>query len=64
MTTTAAALARVGQRHQAQQLLSKALEQAKERYVCQFLVADAYMELGDAKKALESLEQGFLQRST
>jgi TolB-like protein/DNA-binding winged helix-turn-helix (wHTH) protein/Tfp pilus assembly protein PilF len=64
MTTTAAALARVGQRHQAKQLLSKALEQAKERYVCRFLVADAYVELGDTEKALESLEQGFLQRST
>ena len=64
MTTTAAALARVGQRHAAKQLLSKALEQAKERYVCRFLVADAYVELGDTEKALKSLEQGFLQRST
>jgi len=64
MTTTAAALARVGQRHEAKQLLSKALEQAKELYVCRFLVADAYVELGDTEKALESLEQGFLQRST
>jgi len=64
LTTTAAALARVGQRHEAKQLLSKALEQAKERYVCRFLVADAYVELGDNEKALESLEQGFSQRST
>jgi len=64
LTTTAAALARVGQKHEAKQLLSKALEQAKERYVCRFLVADAYVELGDTEKALESLEQGFLQRST
>jgi len=64
MTTTAAALARVGQKQEAKQLLSKALEQAKERYVCRFLVADAYVELGETEKALESLEQGFLQRST
>jgi len=64
LTTTAAALARVGQKHEAKQLVSKALEQAKERYVCRFLVADAYVELGDTEKALESLEQGFLQRST
>jgi TolB-like protein/DNA-binding winged helix-turn-helix (wHTH) protein/Tfp pilus assembly protein PilF len=64
MATIAAALARVGQKHEAKQLLSKALEQAKERYVCRFLVADAYVELGDTEKALESLEQGFLQRST
>ena len=63
LTTTAAALARVGQRYEAKQTLSKALEQAKEQYVCRFLVADAYMELGEKEKALESLEQGFLQRS-
>jgi len=64
ITATAAALAHVGQNREAKQLLSKALEQAKERYVCRFLVADAYVELGDTDKALESLEQGFLQRST
>jgi TolB-like protein/cytochrome c-type biogenesis protein CcmH/NrfG len=64
ITATAAALAHVGQNREAKQLLSKALEQAKERYVCRFLVADAYVELGDTEKALESLEQGFLQRST
>src|SRR2546421_8291792 len=64
MATTAATLARIGQKHEAKQLLSKALEQAKERYVCRFLVADAYVELGDTEKALESLEQGFLERST
>jgi TolB-like protein/DNA-binding winged helix-turn-helix (wHTH) protein len=64
ITASAAALAHVGQNREAKQLLSKALEQAKERYVCRFLVADAYVELGDTEKALESLEQGFLQRST
>jgi len=64
LTTTAAALAHVGQSREAKQLLSKALEQAKERYVCRFLVADTYVELGDTEKAFESLEQGFLQRST
>jgi len=64
ITATAAALAHVGQSREAKQLLSKALEQAKERYVCRFLVADTYVELGDTEKAFESLEQGFLQRST
>jgi TolB-like protein/predicted Zn-dependent protease len=64
ITTTASALAHVGQGSEAKQLLSKALEQAKERYVCRFLVADAYVELGDTEEALESLEQAFLQRST
>ena len=64
LTTTASALARVGHSTEARQLLGKALEQAKERYVCRFLVARAYLELGETEKALESLEQGFLQRST
>ena len=63
ITTTAAALAHVGRSAQAKQLLAQALEQAKQRYVCQFLMADSYAELGDREKALESLEQGFLQRS-
>lgn len=64
MVTTAVALARVGQKHEAKQLLNTALQRAKERYVCRFLVADAYVELGDTEKALQSLEQEFLQRST
>ena len=64
LTMTASALARVGQTTQARQLLSKALEQAKERYVCRFLVAAVYAQLGENQKALESMEQGFLQRST
>jgi TolB-like protein/DNA-binding winged helix-turn-helix (wHTH) protein/Tfp pilus assembly protein PilF len=64
ITTTASALARVREGGQARQVLGKALELAKERYVCRFLVAAAYTELGEKEKALESLEQGFLQRST
>src|SRR5260370_30821500 len=47
ITATAAALAHVGQSREAKQLLSEALEQAKERYVCPFLVADTYVELVD-----------------
>jgi len=49
---------------QGKQVLGKALEQAKERYVCRFTVATAYADLGEKEKALESLEQRFLQRST
>jgi TolB-like protein/DNA-binding winged helix-turn-helix (wHTH) protein/Flp pilus assembly protein TadD len=64
LTMSASALARVGQTAQAKQLLVKALEQAKQRYVCRFLVAAAYTELGEKAKAMDSLEQGFLQRST
>lgn len=63
LTTTASALAQVGQTGQAKQVLGKALEQAKERYVCRFTVATAYADLREKEKALESLEQGFLQRS-
>lgn len=64
LTTTASALARIGQRAEAQEMLAKALIQAKERYVCRFIVAQAYVGLGETEKALDSLEQGYLQRST
>ncbi|HKW63701.1 MAG TPA: winged helix-turn-helix domain-containing protein [Candidatus Acidoferrum sp.] len=64
ISTTASGLARVGERAQARQVLSKALELAKERYVCQFLVGATYAELGENEKALESMQQAFLQRST
>ena len=64
MAATASAFARVGESGKAKQLLSKALEQAKQRYLCRFLVAAAYTELGENEKALQSLEQAFLQRST
>lgn len=64
ITATASALARVGESAEARQLLGKALAQSKERYVCRFLVGATYAELGEKQKAFESLEQGFLQRST
>lgn len=64
ITTAASALAHVGQSSQAKQLLSKALDMAKTRYVCRFIVGAAYAELGEKQQALDSLEQGYLQRST
>jgi TolB-like protein/DNA-binding winged helix-turn-helix (wHTH) protein/Tfp pilus assembly protein PilF len=64
ITAAASALAHVGERNQAGQLLSKALAMAKERYVCRFLVAATYAELGEKQQAMDSLEQGYLQRST
>lgn len=64
LSATASALARAGQSAEARQLLGKALDQSKERYVCRFLVGATYAELGENEKAFESLEQGFLQRST
>lgn len=64
ISAAASGLARVGEKGQARQFLAKALDMAKDRYVCRFLVAAAYTELGEKEKALESLEQAFLQRST
>jgi serine/threonine-protein kinase len=64
LTTTASALARAGQRTEARQLLSRALGLAKERYVCRFIVAAAYADLGETEQAFASLEQAYLQRST
>lgn len=64
ISAAASGLARVGETGRAKQFLAKALEMAKERYVCRFLVAAAYTELGEKEKALDSLEQAFLQRST
>lgn len=58
------ALAHIGQSGKAKQFLTKALEQAKQHYICRFLVADAYAELGEKEKALESMQQAFVQRST
>lgn len=62
--TTASALAQVGEKIRATQLLDRALEQGKREYVCRFLVATAYTELGENEKALGSLRQAFLDRST
>ena len=64
LATTAAALAQVGEKTKANQVLNQALEKAREHYVCRFIVATAYTELGENEKALQSLQQAFLQRST
>ena len=64
LSATASALAQIGESAQAKQVLEKALAQANERYVCRFLVAAAYVDLHEQEKAFESLELGYLQRST
>jgi len=64
MTTTASALARIGERAEARQVLNRSLALARERYVCRFIVAATYMDLGETERAFESLEQAYLQRST
>ena len=64
LATTASALAQVGEKGKATQVLNQALEKAKSRYVCRFIVARAYVELNENEKAMESLQLAFLQRST
>ena len=60
LTTAASALAHIGQSAESKKILNQALQQAKERYACRFIVAGAYMELGDREKAFESLDEAFL----
>jgi TolB-like protein/DNA-binding winged helix-turn-helix (wHTH) protein/Tfp pilus assembly protein PilF len=64
VATAASAMARAGQHARAKQLLEHALDLAKTRYVCRFIVAGAYTDLGETEQALDSLELAFQQRST
>jgi len=64
LATAASALARAGQHDRAKQVLEHALELAKTRYVCRFLIAAAYTDLGETQRAFDSLDLAFLQRST
>ena len=64
VATAASAVSQVGQRQHAKDLLNLALEMAQKRYVCRFIVAAAYSELGEKEQALDSLELGYSQRST
>ncbi|HEY6183512.1 MAG TPA: winged helix-turn-helix domain-containing protein [Terriglobales bacterium] len=64
LATTARALAQIGEKTKANQVLNQALKKAREHYVCRFLVATAYTGLGENEKALASLQEAFLQRST
>jgi TolB-like protein/DNA-binding winged helix-turn-helix (wHTH) protein len=60
----ASALARVGQQDKAREVLDLGLKMAEKHYVCRFLVAAAYTDLGDKEKALQSLERGYRERSS
>lgn len=64
LTTTASALAEIGERAKAKQVLSQGLQLANDRYVCRFIVAATYADLGDNEKAIDSLKEGLKQRST
>jgi len=64
LATTASALAHVGAKTRAHQVLDQALQNAKEHYVCRYLVSAAYTELGENEEALQSLQEAFAQRST
>jgi TolB-like protein/Tfp pilus assembly protein PilF/predicted Ser/Thr protein kinase len=63
LATAASAMARAGSRAKAVQLLDQSLALAKQRYVCHFLVAGAYVDLGVKEKAFEALEKGYRERS-
>jgi TolB-like protein/Tfp pilus assembly protein PilF len=63
-TTAASALARVGERAEARRVLQRSLAVARERYVCRFIVAATYADLGETEQAFASLEEAYLQRST
>ena len=63
LSTSASALARLGDKGRARQLLNKALAEASDRYVCRFNVAAGYAQLGESERAFESLEEAYLQRS-
>jgi hypothetical protein len=44
--------------------MERSLQLAQKGYVCRFLVAAAYVDLGEKEKALESLERGYRERSS
>ena len=62
--TAASALARAGEQAKATQLLNHALELAKGRYICQFIVAGVYADLGETPKAFAALDRAYRERST
>lgn len=64
LATGASAFARAGEPARARQLLDRALELAKDRYICRFIVAGVYADLGETEKAFESLQVGYRDRST
>lgn len=64
LATAASALARAGQKVRARQLLEQALVLAKTHYVCRFIVAGVFADLGENEKALDSLQLAFQQRSS
>ena len=64
VATAASAFARAGEPAKARQLLDRALELARDRYICHFIVAGVYADLNEKEKAFESLETGYRDRST
>jgi serine/threonine protein kinase/TolB-like protein/Tfp pilus assembly protein PilF len=62
--TAASALARLGESAKATQLLGRALALAKERYICQFIVAGVYADLSQTDKAFAALDRAYRERST
>lgn len=55
--------ARAGKKQQAQRIIDQLAALSKKRYVCAYNVATIYVAMGDNARALQWLEEAFLQRS-
>jgi tetratricopeptide (TPR) repeat protein len=64
IVTAASALARAGEKDRARQALHQALAIERNRYVCNFLIAGVYLDLGETEPAYDAMEKAFRQRST
>jgi TolB-like protein/Tfp pilus assembly protein PilF/predicted Ser/Thr protein kinase len=64
LATAASALARAGEKAKAKEYLNRALGLAKDRYICHFIEAGVYADLGETERAFGSLEKGYRERST
>ena len=52
-----------GKKHQAQELLAKLNEQAKQQYLSPYYLAAAHLGMGDKERALGSLQKAFEERT-
>ena len=52
-----------GKRGEAQKVLDKLIELARQRYVAPYRMAQIYIALGDRDRAFEWLEKGYRERS-
>jgi tetratricopeptide (TPR) repeat protein len=63
VTTAASAIAAAGQRAEAEALLRKLLQLARQRWVCPYELGTTYLALGDKEQALRELENAYRAHS-